>query len=128
MVATGLYQVKSIRNFKNRILNLAFVSEVCDVVMLDSPSFLLSMDAHHKPFVLQVQIWKTRNNASSDSTDEQDFDCSLCDIASLNASLSTINWTNELVNKRTDDAVPHKCLRPKKRGYVSWWSPELRRL
>lgn len=142
-MATGLYHVNSIRNVNNRILDLAFVSDVCDIEVLEAPSYLLRMDAHHKPFVLRVQIWETRNNSSSDSNDEADFDFSLCDFESLNASLSTINWTNELANKGTDEAtahfydklydvlhsnVPRKRLRPKQKGKLPWWSPELRRL
>lgn len=143
MIASGLHQINTLRNSNNRILDLAFVSDTCHVELIEPPSALLKLDAHHKPFVLRIQFDENSQQISSDACDDPDFDFKRCDFVALNSLLSDVDWNEVLGTDPTNQATTafydkiYEILRdnvPRKRRCQatsfkhSWWTPELRHL
>lgn len=143
MISTGLHQVNSLLNTNDRLLDLAFVSDAGEVEVLDPPTNLLRLDAHHKPFVLRIEVTNNRHLTRPESNSELSFDFNRCDFVTLNQILSSINWYDLLSNESSDeavalfytklfdvfrDAVPYKRKRLNLAPKLPWWSPELRHL
>ncbi|XP_055623143.1 uncharacterized protein LOC129766593 [Toxorhynchites rutilus septentrionalis] len=143
IAASGLHQINTLRNSNNRILDLAFVNDSCNAEIIEPPFPLLKLDAHHKPFVLRIQLVVCSQQVPDDSCDDPDFDFKRCDFTALNNLLSGVDW-NEIIGVESTncatavfyekvyeilrDNVPRKrrCQAPSFKH--SWWTSELRRL
>ncbi|XP_055621898.1 uncharacterized protein LOC129765522 [Toxorhynchites rutilus septentrionalis] len=143
IAASGLHQINTLRNSNNRILDLAFVNDSCNAEIIEPPFPLLKLDAHHKPFVLRIQLDVCSQQVPDDSCDDPDFDFKRCDFTALNNLLSGVDW-NEIIGAESTncatavfyekvyeilrDNVPRKrrCQAPSFKH--SWWTSELRRL
>ncbi|XP_055622326.1 uncharacterized protein LOC129765905 [Toxorhynchites rutilus septentrionalis] len=119
MAASGLHQINTLRNSNNRILDLAFVNDSCNAEINEPPIPLLKLDAHHKHFVLHIQLVVCSQQVPDDSCDE------IIGAESTNCATAVFY---EKVYEILRDNVPRKrrCQAPSFKH--SWWTSELRRL
>ena len=56
IVSKGLHQINDLTNFNGRLLDLAFISVNRCVEVLEPPLPLLSIDNHHRPFLILFEL------------------------------------------------------------------------
>lgn len=141
MLSSGLYQVNDFPNVNGRLLDLVFVSDPCIIDLFESPSALLKIDAHHKPFILTVDA-RLRVEASNTSSNTV-YDFAHCNYSDVNARIASQDWNLLLNQASIDDSVtafystirqiihatvPKKLSRPSMQFNQPWWTPQLRNL
>lgn len=133
---SGLSQICCLPNANGRLLDLSFVSDTQQIQMVEPPTALLKVDAHHRPFVLTCDV-------SSFPAEEQNdafyYDFKRFDPATLDAALATVDWTSilsdcpvniavsrfyEIVRALIAEMVPLKKI-PQAHHKYPWWSREL---
>lgn len=90
MSCNALYQMNTIFNFMNRILDLFFCSDPHNVNLFECSSPLSIVDKYHKPLEIHVIL----NSSTLDSSDgkTERYDYKKADYHSLNVFLRNVDW------------------------------------
>ncbi|XP_058816088.1 uncharacterized protein LOC131679392 [Topomyia yanbarensis] len=143
IVAGGLCQINSLTNANGRTFDLAFVNYDDLVELLEPPTSILKVDAHHKPFVLRFNMQVETEDAFAESVDGLNFDFNRCNFEEVSAAFDAVDWFDLLSGNDLDHAVavfygtlyeilcrivPKKRVNRKTDYKYPWWNSELRRL
>lgn len=138
LLSSGFHQVNELLNVNGKLLDLAFTTNPERLNLVDYPSALLKVDAHHKPFVLTLDA---RSRAEDDAP-LLEFDFLRCDYRIVNDRIASLDW-NRLLDTTVDnavsmlyeklhevirDTVPLKSRRLRSQHHQQWWTPQLRNL
>ncbi|KAL1400491.1 hypothetical protein pipiens_007388 [Culex pipiens pipiens] len=140
VLGTGLQQMFDLPNANGRLLDLALVSDSSRFQLIEPPRAILKVDAHHRPFILVLDMQSTGTAAEQAGTY---YDFANCDTTALNNSIASLDWANLLLVGSVDDiverfydklneiireVVPLKHRRPHPNSHQPWWNRETRNL
>lgn len=144
MLTCGLQQINCISNANGRLLDLAFVSDPSVFELVEAPTALLRMDAHHIPFILKLDYLADHAPTVLNEPEADEPDWKHCDMDLLNTRLSELDWGclhnsvdvdgavqqfYEMFRAIISEIVPRKArLPPNQQGRPSWWTPQLQNL
>lgn len=104
LLSADLHQVNNVPNCDDRILDLIFTSNPCNVEVVESPCPMTKIDAYHPPVEVSIPVSKSSRMKPCNRNTE--FNYAKADFDGLNAYLSSTNW-NPILNcsSGVDDKV-----------------------
>lgn len=82
-------QVQDVRYAYERLLDLAFVSDIDKIELFESPYGSSKLNAHHKPFVIAFDCL---SNTDDIAHNRCYYDFNSCNRALINARLVSVEW------------------------------------
>ncbi|XP_055643290.1 uncharacterized protein LOC129779682 [Toxorhynchites rutilus septentrionalis] len=144
LLVCGLTQTNRFTNANQRPLDLAFINAPDDMETIEPSQPLLSVDHHHKPFIVLLDI---RSSELHSHTEQQTVMTAVnfrrCNFESLNNAIASIEWQLYLVGNSIDSVVSSFYAklsevldmyvpRVRRKPYVSmrkpWWTADLRHM